>query len=118
MKNNRPDSRFYGFSRYVRCAGPRLWPVLLYVDRISIALSQLLNVVLGGEPHETLSSRAWRRLVVHYDPAHPYLSVLRRPLWWLLASVLEYIEEAHCQKAYQRAFNRSFLINIDRVGTD
>lgn len=31
-----------------------------YAKKLSIAIDQLLNTILGGWPDETLSSRAWR----------------------------------------------------------
>lgn len=116
MRYNRPDRRFYGFAKYARCwLGRKLWPVLLYVDRNSIAISQLLNTLTGGEPHETLSSRTWRKLV-HSTETTRFGTVP----WWafgwvILAAVLEFCETDHCMEAYRRAYWRAKIMEIEKL---
>lgn len=116
MRHDRPDRRFYGFAKYARCwLGAWLWPLLLYVDRNSIAISQLLNTLTGGEPHETLSSRTWRRLV-HSTRHTRHGTVPWRAYGWVyLAAILEFCERDHCMEAYRRAYNRARLMEIERL---
>ena len=105
MRHDRPDRRFYGTAKYVRYwLGARMWPVILYADRNSIAISQLLNTLTGGEPHETLSSRTWRKMLHGGGWG-----------WFFLAAVLEITEREHCMEAYRRAYNRAKLMEIERL---
>lgn len=56
-----------------------------YFWNIFISMSQLLNVILGGDPDETLSSRTGKM-------AH-------RSGWRLLARILDAIDPGHTRKA-------------------
>ena len=57
----------------------------VYLGNLLIALSQLLNAILGGDPDETTSSRAGRM-------AH-------RSGWRLLARLLNWIDPGHTDRA-------------------
>lgn len=56
-----------------------------YFWNIFISLSQLLNVILGGDPDETLSSRAGKF-------AH-------RSGWGFIARILNWIDPGHTDRA-------------------
>jgi hypothetical protein len=81
-----------------------LEPVWVYVDRNQIAISQLVNTLIGGEPHETLSSHTWRRMLRGGGWG-----------WFLVAAILELYESEHCCKAYHRACTRARLMEIERI---
>lgn len=56
-----------------------------YLRNIAVALDQLLNALLGGDPDETISSRAAKSL--------------HRPYWALLALLLERIDRGHLARS-------------------
>lgn len=58
-----------------------------YLWNIFIALDQLANAVLGGDPDETVSSRAAK------DPARLH--------WRVLIAVLEFIDPGHTARAVE-----------------
>jgi hypothetical protein len=59
-----------------------------YIVNILISLDQLLNTILGGDPDETVSSRAAKS---------PHL-----PHWRLLGLFLEWIDPGHMKRALER----------------
>lgn len=65
----------------------RIWrPIRNYLVRLLISLDQLLNVILGGWPDETISSRCGRRFGVYW--------------WWTcLGWVLNQIDPDHIYDA-------------------
>lgn len=59
---------------------------------MAIAIDQLANAVLRGDPDETLSSRAYR------------MHMKGQPYWGGLANVIDWFffwEADHCRKAYE-----------------
>lgn len=56
-----------------------------YYWNILIALDQLANAILFGDPDETLSSRAGK-------------GVDRYIVWYLLCVILDYFDPDHCEK--------------------
>ncbi len=63
-----------------------------YFKSILIALTQLLNTLLGGYPDESTSSRLWR---LHLK-GEPHGTVLAA-----LVDVVFFWQEDHCRKAYE-----------------
>ncbi|MDL2284417.1 hypothetical protein LJC19_04670 [Oxalobacter sp. OttesenSCG-928-P03] len=62
-----------------------------------IAADQFANVSIGGQPDETISSRAYR-------------GALEGKFWWsVLRTVLDWVETDHCKQAYESEINRSQL---------
>lgn len=66
---------------YIRLMRRWFWNVLIAVD-------QLGNALLGGDPDETLSSRAAKNLHL--------------PHWALLGRFLEWIDPGHLQKSLEK----------------
>ena len=65
----------------------RIWAL-----NVAIAIDQLANAVLRGDPDETLSSRAYR------------MHMKGQPYWGGLASVIDWVffwDEDHCRKAFE-----------------
>jgi len=67
-----------------------------YLVRLLIALDQLANVILGGWPDETISSRCGRRFQAHW--------------WWkMLGKVLNWIDPNHVYDAQKNERSGSHL---------
>jgi hypothetical protein len=72
---------------------------MTYLFHVSIALDQLLNVVLGGYPDETLSARCWRE-------KHWARYVIDVMFWWQyryeksIHDIEPVFWKAHCQQSY------------------
>lgn len=62
-----------------------------YTFNILVALDQLVNTFLGGEPDETLSSRAWRT----YRKGKVFGKIFRP-----LIDTLLFFDKNHCENAY------------------
>ena len=63
--------------------------VLKYVERIGIALSVLLNVILGGRSNQTFSARNWG------------WKIEGRPnLVWLIDCLFSKKEDNHCERSW------------------
>lgn len=62
-----------------------------YLLGLAIALDQLANAVLAGDPDETLSSRAWRA----EQSGQRYWGWTRRAI-----DMLFFWQDGHCQAAY------------------
>jgi hypothetical protein len=58
-----------------------------YIVNILISIDQLLNAILGGDPDETISSRAAKS---------PHL-----PHWYWLGRILEAIDPGHMRRALE-----------------
>ncbi|MDE4297110.1 hypothetical protein PXK56_18135 [Phaeobacter gallaeciensis] len=61
--------------------------IRLYIFNILIALDQLLNAILFGDPDETVSSRAAKNLHLWH--------------WNLLGDFLEWIDPGHLKRAIE-----------------
>lgn len=62
---------------------------MAYLWKVLVALDQLVNTVLGGEPDETISSRAGK-------------AKLRGKRWGcLLCNFLDWFDGGHCEKAIE-----------------
>lgn len=68
-----------------------------YFKHILIALTQLLNTLLGGWPDESTSSRLWR-LHLQGSPAGTVLAAL--------VDTLFFWQKDHCRKAYEAERSR------------
>jgi len=64
-----------------------------YFIRLLIAVDQVVNVIFGGYPNETLSSRAWRRGDIGHNR---YWHLFRIFIDWLFSI----IDENHCELSY------------------
>lgn len=64
-----------------------------------IAIDQLFNAITGGGADETLSSRTFRRAVLHLKP---------KKRWRILYKVINgiFFDKDHCYKAWQSEINR------------
>lgn len=65
----------------------RIWAL-----NVAIAIDQLANAVLRGDPDETLSSRAYR------------MHMKGQPYWGWLANAIDWVffwDEDHCRKAFE-----------------
>jgi hypothetical protein len=71
-----------------------------YIVNNTIAVDQLLNVILGGSPDETLSSRAYRT-----EQQNKILGMIFRPLIDLLFS----FDPLHCYESYMSEVHRTQL---------
>lgn len=63
-----------------------------WITRLLIAIDQLVNVLLNGEPDETLSSRAHR------------MRVKGQPYWGWTAGFIDLLffwQPDHCRQAYE-----------------
>lgn len=70
-----------------------------------IALDQLANAIIGGEPDETLSARAWR--------------LRQRPAWGRAQRIIDRLffwEAEHCRASYDSEINRQQMPGIYRRG--
>lgn len=65
-----------------------------YILNILIAIDQLANAALNGDPDETLSARAWRT-----EQSGKIFGKIFRPLIDTLAIL--FLDFNHCEKAYQ-----------------
>ena len=69
------------------------WPYWL---RLLIGIDQLGNVIFGGDPDETISSRLGRAM------RDGRLAWHRKPVPMLIYVLLEKIDPGHCAKAIER----------------
>lgn len=76
----------------------RLKTAAAYAKSVGIAADQLINAVLGGQPSETLSVRAYRLGVL--DGRRGW----RRVVWFI--NKLFWWQKNHCRGAYAAAVNR------------
>ena len=73
---------------------------MTYLLNLAIAVDQLANTVLAGDPDETLSSRAWRA----EQSGQRYWGWTRRAI-----DLLFFWQSGHCQAAYESELARSQL---------
>jgi hypothetical protein len=75
--------------------------VMAYIWNVLIALDQLLNTLAGGDPDETISSRA--------DKA------MRAGKRWgcVLCKLLSYVQKDHCQKSLEPDAGARAIIKDD-----
>ena len=69
------------------------------LKNIFIAFDQLINTLLGSEPDETLSAKAWRMRLVS-------------PAWRAAQVVIDALffwQEEHCKQSYFAEFERKQL---------
>lgn len=71
-----------------------------YLENNLIALDQLLNTLLNGNPDETLSSRAYRT-----EQSGKVFGKIFRPL----IDILFFWQDRHCLQAYLSEVNRQQL---------
>ena len=72
-----------------------------YLFRVLVGIDQLANTLIGGQPDETLSARAWRGQM-----NGKILARLFRPMIdWLFRP----FEEDHCRKSWESERRRSQL---------
>lgn len=71
-----------------------------YIFNLLIGMDQALNVILAGEPDETLSARAYRA-----DMDNKIFGRLFRPL----IDLLFWFEPCHCLSAYKSEISRKQL---------
>lgn len=68
-----------------------------YFIRLLIGIDQMINTLIGGDPDETLSARAWRQRD-------------SKKRWMYLQLFIDHIffwQDDHCFHAYQEEFERS-----------
>lgn len=65
-------------------------PVLSYFRKLFVSVDQLLNVILGGDPDETMSSRLGK------DARRG------RKFACVMCKILDLFEKDHCEKALER----------------
>lgn len=65
-------------------------PILSYFRRLFVAVDQLVNVVFGGDPDETVSSRIGK------DARRG------RKFACVLCKILDLFEKDHCEKSIER----------------
>lgn len=63
----------------------------------AIAFDQLANAAIGGDPDETISSRAYRK-------------ASEKVSWKWLQAMLDWIEPGHCREAYESELRRADLM--------
>lgn len=67
-----------------------------YTRNLLVALDQLLNVLFGGDPDETVSSRLGR-----VQRRHGGRIPTRRPVSKVLQKTLDTIDRGHCRKSIE-----------------
>lgn len=73
-----------------------------YIINVLIALDQLANALLGGDPDETISSRAGRML-----------KLKNKPLWArILCWFLDFIDPNHCIDAVEKEEGKDEVIHL------
>lgn len=73
-----------------------------YPVRVLIAVDQLVNALLGGDPDETLSARAWR-----LEGQTKRWKVTR-----IFIDTLFFLQPSHCKQAYESEVNNAHLASI------
>lgn len=76
-----------------------------YVGFIGVALTQLINTLLGGFPDETTSSRMWRWHLQGKPEGTIFAAVIDTIFFW---------QGDHCRKAYEAERTRYHLPPILR----
>jgi hypothetical protein len=69
------------------------------LKNVAIALDQQANTLLGGEPDETLSARAWRLRLVS-----PYWKIAQ-----IVIDALFFWQDEHCKASYFSEYERKQL---------
>ena len=73
----------------VRLLGVIMKNILKYIERLGIALSVLVNVILGGPSNQTFSARNWEWSVSG-----------RYNLVWLIDFLASWYENNHCERSW------------------
>lgn len=73
-----------------------------YPVRFLIAVDQLVNVICGGDPDETLSARSWRSRDTKW-----HWRIARVVIDWLF-----FFEEDHCKKSYESEVLNKHLASV------
>lgn len=74
-----------------------------YIKNVLIAIDQLVNTLLKGEPDETMSSRVYRNWIKHG--------------YWYCGAAVKILDcvfgllgdEEHCKNSYENELNRTHL---------
>lgn len=69
-----------------------------YVRNILIAIDQLINTILGGDPDETISSRMGKWGVLYKDDHNNWRHKIANGLCWFL----NLIDKDHCNKSIEK----------------
>lgn len=73
----------------VRFLGAIMPKVIKYLERLGIATSVLLNVILGGPSNQTFSARNWEWKASSYPN-----------LVWLIDLLASWYEDNHCERSW------------------
>ncbi|MGE5862336.1 MAG: pseudouridine synthase [Nitrososphaerales archaeon] len=72
---------------------------MLYLKRILLSLDQTINVLMGGQPDETISAKSWR--------------MKDKSLGWNIArriiDKLFWFDKDHCYSSYLAELNREHI---------
>lgn len=81
-----------------------------YFNNLAVCASQFLNVVAGGQPDETLCSRAYRKSTLGELPATLFCKAANKVFFW---------EEDHCKDSYDAVVEQRHtdanIVNARRV---
>lgn len=79
-----------------------LYKICIYFERIGIALSVLINVILGGESNQTFSARNYAR------KRNGFINLV-----WLIDKLFYKSKGTHCMESWTYWYVRSSKINIE-----
>lgn len=74
-----------------------------YFINIVIAIDQLCNAILGGDPDETISSRLGKVVARNAESNN---------LAWLICYVLDWIDPGHCRDAIEKDEGKDEVIEL------
>lgn len=74
-----------------------------YFWNVVIAVDQLVNAILGGDPDETISSRLGKVVARNADSNN---------LAWLICYMLDWIDPGHCQKAIEKDEGKDEIVKL------
>ena len=82
---------------------------MTYARNVLVALDQLVNAILGGDPDETLSSRLHRARVGEFGPR---VQALTAPLRLMIdaAARVGFGQPRHCEKSFEPDEGRDDLL--------
>ena len=80
-----------------------VWKVVKrYTVNVLTSVDQLANTVLGGDPDETISSRAGKSMEKHGG---------KKPWSYLLCRTLHILDKDHCKKAIEEDEGKDAIQN-------